>query len=112
MKKRPIQTNCQNEPPYPEHETVVFSIRFPDSYLDKDFKIKKFKDMDKKKENKQTESEPELYTVLECVFCKGSGIAKSFDFNTELPDGRYDLNELIDTKGTYAACPDGCIVMN
>jgi hypothetical protein len=31
--KRPKQTNCQNEPSYPDHETVVFSIRFPDYYL-------------------------------------------------------------------------------
>lgn len=30
---RPKQTNCQHEPPYPDHETVVFSIRFPDDYL-------------------------------------------------------------------------------
>jgi len=51
-------------------------------------------------------------TKLGCVFCKGSGIVKSFDFNSELPDGRYYLNELIDAKGTYGACPDGCIVMN
>lgn len=27
---RPKQTNCQQEPPYPEHDTIVFSIRNPD----------------------------------------------------------------------------------
>ena len=72
----------------------------------------KNKDMNKQIVNKEAVSEPELYAVLECVFCKGSGIAKSFDFNTKLPDGRYDLNKLIDAKGTYGTCPDGCIVMN
>ena len=30
MSERPRQTNCQQEPSYPDHETVVFSIRFPD----------------------------------------------------------------------------------
>ena len=63
------------------------------------------------KETKNTEKQCNI-KVLECVFCKGSGIAKSFDFNNELPDGIYDLNELIEAKGTYVACPDGCIVMN
>jgi hypothetical protein len=29
-RNRPRQTNCQQEPSYPEHETVVFSLRFPD----------------------------------------------------------------------------------
>lgn len=33
MTERPKQTNCQQEPAYPDHETVVFSIRFPDYYL-------------------------------------------------------------------------------
>lgn len=28
--ERPVQYNCCNEPPYPDHETVVFSIRYPD----------------------------------------------------------------------------------
>lgn len=27
---RPKQTNCQQEPTYPDHQTVVFSIRYPD----------------------------------------------------------------------------------
>ena len=26
---RPKQLNCQNEPPYPMHETVIFSFRDP-----------------------------------------------------------------------------------
>lgn len=32
-KRRPRQTNCQNEPPYPDHETVVFCIRAPDTVI-------------------------------------------------------------------------------
>lgn len=28
--KRPRQTNCQQEPSYPEHDTVIASIRYPD----------------------------------------------------------------------------------
>lgn len=28
--RRPAPTNCQQEPPYPEHETVVCSLRYPD----------------------------------------------------------------------------------
>lgn len=30
MAERPKQRDCQNEPTYPDHETVVFSIRSPD----------------------------------------------------------------------------------
>lgn len=30
LEQRPKQINCQNEPAYPEHETVVFSISAPD----------------------------------------------------------------------------------
>lgn len=30
MSKRPAQTNCQQEPPYPDHATVVFTIREPE----------------------------------------------------------------------------------
>ena len=28
--ERPRQVNCQNEPPYPEHETVVFALGYPE----------------------------------------------------------------------------------
>ena len=66
-------------------------------------------------ENSNQESKSnEFYTVLECVFCKGTGIAKCFDFsdNNDLPKGSYYLNTLIKEKGTYAPCPDGCRVMN
>lgn len=28
--ERPRQTNCKNEPPYPDHETVVFCLSAPD----------------------------------------------------------------------------------
>lgn len=43
------QINCQNEPYYSDHETVVFSIRYPDFYLDEGGKvceIKKFSDIE------------------------------------------------------------------
>ena len=64
--------------------------------------------------NNQEGQSNELYTLLECVFCNGTGLAKCFDFdkNKDLPDGTYDLNELTKTKGTYEACPEGCRVMN
>ena len=42
MKKRSKQHNCANEPGYPDHETVVFSIRAPDYYLDHNCEVKKF----------------------------------------------------------------------
>jgi hypothetical protein len=32
MRERPKQTNCQNEPPYPDHETELFLFRFPEVY--------------------------------------------------------------------------------
>tara|TARA_R110002020_G_scaffold318905_9_gene534562 strand:- start:2540 stop:2692 length:153 start_codon:yes stop_codon:yes gene_type:complete len=44
--ERPKQTNCQNEPPYPLHETVLFTIRDPEVYMDKDCNIKKFSDLE------------------------------------------------------------------
>lgn len=53
-----------------------------------------------------------LSEIKKCVFCKGTGIAKCFDLNTNLPDGSFDLNELINNKGTYEACPEGCQLMN
>jgi hypothetical protein len=31
---RPKQINCQQEPGYPDHETVIFSIRYPAVYFD------------------------------------------------------------------------------
>jgi len=43
--KRGKQYNCQNEPSYSDHETVVFSIRHPDYYLEETdgvIEIKKF----------------------------------------------------------------------
>jgi len=43
--ERGKQYNCQQEPDYSDHETVVFSIRFPDVYLDKDCEVKKFSDI-------------------------------------------------------------------
>lgn len=45
----------------------------------------------------QTNKSNGLYTVLECVFCKGTGIAKCFDFakSIDLGNGVYELNELI-----------------
>lgn len=30
MTVRPKQRDCQFEPPYPDHDTVLFSIRFPE----------------------------------------------------------------------------------
>lgn len=30
MTVRPRQTDCQHEPAYPDHETVLFSLRDPD----------------------------------------------------------------------------------
>jgi hypothetical protein len=30
LRSRPAQYDCQIEPTYPDHETVVFAIRFPD----------------------------------------------------------------------------------
>lgn len=33
MTPRPRQTDCQHEPPYPDHQTVVFSIRYPDAVI-------------------------------------------------------------------------------
>lgn len=51
LTKRPKQTNCQNEPPYPDHETVVFSIIHPEYYLHESEEIceaRKWKDLDKK----------------------------------------------------------------
>jgi hypothetical protein len=48
MNQRPKQTDCQHEPPYPDHETVLISIRDPDYYMethkkDEIVEIKKFK---------------------------------------------------------------------
>ena len=46
--KRGKQYNCQNEPSYSDHETVVFSIRNPDYYLDESGEIcevKKFSEL-------------------------------------------------------------------
>ena len=64
--------------------------------------------------NNQKATDNDCYTVLECVFCKGTGVAKCFDFsdNDDLINGSYELNDLIKEKGTYAPCPDGCRVMN
>ena len=39
---RPEPKDCQNEPSYPGHETVLFSIRSPEYYMDKDCIIKKW----------------------------------------------------------------------
>lgn len=36
MMTRGKQVNCQNEPSYSHHKTVVFSIRFPDFYMDEE----------------------------------------------------------------------------
>jgi len=44
--KRGPQFNCQNEPSYSDHETVVFSIRHPDYFMDSDCNILKFEDLD------------------------------------------------------------------
>lgn len=65
-------------------------------------------------ESKPDQESMDGYTMLECVFCKGTGVAKCFDFaeNSNLSDGNYDLNNLVEDKGTYAACPEGCRVMN
>lgn len=30
MTRRTAPTNCQQEPPYPDHETVCMSMRYPD----------------------------------------------------------------------------------
>jgi len=50
----------------------------------------------------------------DCPFCKGTGVAKCFDFskNDDLADGSHDLNDLIKDKGTYTECPEGCKPMN
>ena len=71
----------------------------------------KFEKMDKPEVNTQVDKQK---TKLECVFCKGTGVVKCFDFaeNNDLPNGSYDLNTLIKEKGTYEACPDGCRVIN
>lgn len=42
LAERPKQTNCQNEPHYPGHETVVFAFRYPDVYMGNDCNIKKW----------------------------------------------------------------------
>tara|TARA_R110000796_G_scaffold243407_1_gene365962 strand:- start:1038 stop:1247 length:210 start_codon:yes stop_codon:yes gene_type:complete len=62
----------------------------------------------------QDRNSNELYTLLECVFCKGTGIVKYFDFNenNDLLNGIYDLNQLIKDKGTRTNCPEDCRVMN
>lgn len=40
--KKEKPKDCQHEPPYPNHKTVVFSIRAPDYYVDK---IEHFEDV-------------------------------------------------------------------
>ncbi len=45
--KRGVQTNCQNEPSYSDHDTVVFTIRDPDYYMDSDCNVKRFDELDK-----------------------------------------------------------------
>lgn len=32
MTERPKQTNCQNEPAYPDHDTELFLFRYPDKF--------------------------------------------------------------------------------
>lgn len=47
-----------------------------------------------------------------CVFCKGTGIVKYLDLNMDILDGSYDLNKMIENKGIFTTCPEGCMVMN
>jgi len=63
-------------------------------------------------ENVKIKEQPLIHS-FECPFCHGMGIAKSVKlFDPMIPNGSYDLGELVDKYGDYTECCEGCLIMN
>tara|TARA_R110000764_G_scaffold192811_1_gene278044 strand:+ start:279 stop:488 length:210 start_codon:yes stop_codon:yes gene_type:complete len=69
--------------------------------------------MSKQLDSKNAENSNELYTLLGCVFCYGTGMAKYVDID-EMPDGTSMVmgDETWLKNEKIGACPEGCEMLN